>query len=257
MEFQEKLHVLRKERKMSQEDVAEILGVSRQAVQKWEAGTASPDMKNLLGISRYFNISLDILLKDELTLEENTQSTNDEHEASHSPVFLWSPYEYKSERKWLGLPLIHINLGYGRRTAKGIVAIGNVAMGLISIGGLSLGLFSIGGLSLGLIAMCGLGLGGLVIGGIVAGIVAIGAIAVGVLAIGAAAFGAYALGAVAIASKIAAGVVAKGYLAIGENVSGVVVATGALNSQQVKELILQEFPRIWEPLAWLFSLALR
>lgn len=42
MEFQEKLHVLRKERKMSQEDVAEILGVSRQAVQKWEAGTGEP-----------------------------------------------------------------------------------------------------------------------------------------------------------------------------------------------------------------------
>ncbi len=71
MKFAEKLFSLRKAAKMSQEDLAEILGVSRQAVQKWEAGASSPDMKNLIALSEHFSISLDVLLKDELTFEGN------------------------------------------------------------------------------------------------------------------------------------------------------------------------------------------
>jgi transcriptional regulator with XRE-family HTH domain len=65
MKFHEKLYQLRKEQKMSQEDLAGIIGVSRQAVQKWEAGTSSPDMNNLIEISNYFGLSLDSLIKDD------------------------------------------------------------------------------------------------------------------------------------------------------------------------------------------------
>ena len=64
MTFSEKLYQLRKARGLSQENLAGHLGVSRQAVQKWETGASTPDVGNLVAISEYFQVSLDSLLKD-------------------------------------------------------------------------------------------------------------------------------------------------------------------------------------------------
>lgn len=252
MTFSEKLYTLRKDRKMSQEDVAEILGVSRQAVQKWEAGTSLPDTKNLIALSEYFNLSLDALLKDDLHLEVTNPTESSAPIRSGSPIY----YEYKSERTWLGLPLVHIRFGYGLPLAKGIIAIGNTAMGLIAIGGLSLGLLTIGGFCLGLLVLCGIGLGGVTIGGIATGIVTFGGISIGWLAMGGVAIGQYAIGSVALASRIALGEVSWAHLAIGEKAKGAFVITGNLkivSPAEVRKTILQIFPRIWPPLIRLFT----
>ncbi len=74
MKFTEKLQLLRKENKYSQEYLAEACGVSRQAVSKWEAGSAYPEMDKIICISKIFGVSTDYLLKDEIDnphLEEN------------------------------------------------------------------------------------------------------------------------------------------------------------------------------------------
>lgn len=71
MKFSEKLFQLRKKAGMSQEDLAEQLGVSRQAISRWEMGTAMPDAPNLLRISVLFGVSADYLLHDDY------QSDND------------------------------------------------------------------------------------------------------------------------------------------------------------------------------------
>lgn len=74
MKFTEKLQLLRKENKYSQEYLAEACGVSRQAVSKWEAGSAYPEMDKIICISKIFGVSTDFLLKDEIDnphLEEN------------------------------------------------------------------------------------------------------------------------------------------------------------------------------------------
>ncbi|WFR59670.1 DUF5680 domain-containing protein [Anaerocolumna sp. AGMB13025] len=63
MKFSENLQVIRKERKLSQEDLAEKLGISRQAVTKWESGTAFPDIDNLIQISELFCVTIDSLVK--------------------------------------------------------------------------------------------------------------------------------------------------------------------------------------------------
>jgi transcriptional regulator with XRE-family HTH domain/ADP-ribosylglycohydrolase len=55
---------LRTEAGISQEKLAALVGVSRQAVQKWESGTALPDLDNMIKLSKYFNISVDALLFD-------------------------------------------------------------------------------------------------------------------------------------------------------------------------------------------------
>lgn len=65
MTFSEKLFDLRKKNAMSQEELADKLGVSRQAISRWEMGTAMPDAPNLLKLSETFNVSIDYLLKDD------------------------------------------------------------------------------------------------------------------------------------------------------------------------------------------------
>ena len=59
---------------MSQEQLADRLGVSRQSVSKWELGEAAPDIGNLVAIGELFGVSLDALLKDELPLTAQTEA---------------------------------------------------------------------------------------------------------------------------------------------------------------------------------------
>jgi len=61
----EKLYKLRKNSGLSQEQLAEKLNVSRQAISKWESGTAVPESEKLVTISNYFGVSVVYLLKDD------------------------------------------------------------------------------------------------------------------------------------------------------------------------------------------------
>ena len=65
MSFAENLKLIRKEKGITQEDLAEMLQVSRQAVSKWEAGTGYPETDKLLIIARELNVSLDYLMDNE------------------------------------------------------------------------------------------------------------------------------------------------------------------------------------------------
>ena len=64
MEFGNKLQAIRKDKKLSQEDLAEKLNISRQAVAKWEAGQAYPDIDNLIKLSELFKITIDSMIKN-------------------------------------------------------------------------------------------------------------------------------------------------------------------------------------------------
>lgn len=63
MSFGKNLQSVRKLNHLSQEELAEMLGVSRQAVSKWEIGEGYPEIDKLLLLSKRFNISLDSLLE--------------------------------------------------------------------------------------------------------------------------------------------------------------------------------------------------
>ena len=62
IEIADRLQKLRKEKGFSQEQLAEELGISRQAVSKWERAEASPDTDNLVELAKLYGISLDELL---------------------------------------------------------------------------------------------------------------------------------------------------------------------------------------------------
>lgn len=72
MTFAEKLKNIRKQAGMSQEQLAEKIGVSRQAITKWETGSGIPDIENIMAISALFDISIDELFSNEKIQKEQT-----------------------------------------------------------------------------------------------------------------------------------------------------------------------------------------
>lgn len=110
-----KLSRLRKENNYTQEQLAELLGVSRQAISKWESDAAYPETDKLIQISNLFHCSLDYLLRD--AAEADGSSTPGD--APPDPLFL-SPLvrERKSDRALWGMPLWHV-----AKNAHGVIAV--------------------------------------------------------------------------------------------------------------------------------------
>ena len=79
MSFAERLKQIRKEKGLSQEDLAELLDVSRQAVSKWEQGAGYPEVEKLLVLSNRLNISLDSLMAAEIAGESGGDRDNLDH----------------------------------------------------------------------------------------------------------------------------------------------------------------------------------
>ena len=221
MDFRERLFDLRRQAGLSQEELANLVGVTRQAVQKWEAGTSRPDMDNLVSLAEYFNVTLDYLVKgkEPAPPPAPTVVNNYYHDRQH--------YEYKSKRTLFGLPLVHVNCGPGIHWARGIIAIGNIATGFVALGGIAAGLLSLGAVSLGLL---------LALGALSVGIIAIGGVALGWFAWGGIVCGIYSVGGIALASKIAIGGLASAPLAFGSEVNGAqtwIIPPGRLPADQL------------------------
>ena len=88
MSFAENLKQLRKDKQLSQEELAEILDVSRQAVSKWEQGIGYPEVEKLLLISSKLNVSLDYLMATGIS----QQSTNNKGNVT-GQITITSPHE--------------------------------------------------------------------------------------------------------------------------------------------------------------------
>ena len=80
MKFEEKLIKLRKSNGMSQEQLAEKLGVSRQAISRWESGDSTPDMLNLLGLCECFKVSSDYLIHDDYESDDDMPIVQEKNE---------------------------------------------------------------------------------------------------------------------------------------------------------------------------------
>lgn len=206
MTLGEKLAKLRRERSLTQEQLAELLGVSRQAISKWESNAAYPETEKLIRLAQMYDCSLDYLLLD--------RPKEPARQVTVSRIDLLSLYiEKVSDKKIGNLPLWHINIGYGR-VAKGVFAVGLVSKGIVSVGLFSLGVVSLGVASVGLIALGSLALGLISIGAVSVGVLALGAVAVGVFSIGASATGLFAVGAAAFGKYAALGDTATARVAI-------------------------------------------
>ena len=81
MEFNEKLQELRKQRGLTQEELAEKLYVSRTAISKWESGRGYPNIESLKAIAKFFSVTVDDLLSTDevLTIAEEDSKQKEKH----------------------------------------------------------------------------------------------------------------------------------------------------------------------------------
>ncbi|MDE5939481.1 MAG: helix-turn-helix transcriptional regulator [Lachnospiraceae bacterium] len=73
-ELSARLRQLRKSAGLSQEQLAEALDISRQAVSKWESGVSNPDIQNIIQLGKLYGISTDAILLGESPASENTDT---------------------------------------------------------------------------------------------------------------------------------------------------------------------------------------
>lgn len=236
MTLGEKIYKLRTKRGMSQEALGEALGVSRQSVSKWETDQSVPELDKIVAISEIFAVSTDNLLKE---TAEKWEGQGTSHDVSYTDgrfsdeenlytegtrVIIHKisfHYEYKSEKTFMGLPLVHVNFGLKPVRAKGVIAIGNAAQGIIAIGIVGLGVITLAPIGVGLLLAIGaIVVGGMAFGSLAVGVIAGGAVSVGVFTMGAVAIGQFSFGAFAVGQQIAIGDMAYGNIALGYSKAG-------------------------------------
>ena len=108
MEFNNKLYHLRKQKGLSQEELANCLNVSRQTISKWEVGDSTPDMEKLIAISNLFEISLDELVMGKVPTHIVETSTKSEIVNELKEKILTDENKKKAKR---GLKIVAIILG--------------------------------------------------------------------------------------------------------------------------------------------------
>ena len=263
MTFSEKLTDLRRKAGLSQEQLADRLGVTRQSVSKWEGGTAMPELVKLISLSELFDVSVDYLVKDWMEEPDNPCGGTEEISSKQADrlekkvdeltnYVKGRVYRYDSKTRIFGLPLVSVRFGFVRNgrlsmdnVARGIIAIGNCAVGVVAIGIIGVGLLSLGVVALGLLAL----------GFVAMGLVSFGIAALGILALGVSAVGVYSGGVAAIAAKIAVAVSAVAPTAVGEFASGshVLLWGDGLSVPEVRAFLLEHHPDLWEPLLRLLT----
>lgn len=191
MVFSEKLMELRRREGISQEQLADRLGVTRQSVSKWESGTAMPELAKLIALSDLFGVSVDYLVKDRMEMPEHVGTSADsarleqrvkDLEGEYHRSF-GSYYSYTSEKKLFGLPLLAIRFGRDRRPNRNNCAVGVIAIGNFAVGGISIGMISVGLLSFGMVTFGGAAFGMVAMGLLARGISVIGLSAKGIAAV--------------------------------------------------------------------------
>lgn len=253
MNVSDRIQSLRKAKGISQEQLGEALGISRQAVSKWESGQSIPDIGNIIQMSEVFGVTTDYLLTGKQQ-DAASQSADKEAVVVQVPVAFAFQYEYVSKCTLWGLPLVHVNFGVGFKRAKGIIAIGNIATGVVALGGVATGVLSIGALGLGILALGGIAIGGLAIGGLAVGLMALGGLAIGIVALGGLSIGVYAAGGASFAAKVGVGDFARAKLAIGNTPEGeTTVQLAQVSAEMIKNLILEHFTKTPKWLARLMA----
>ena len=88
MKLSEKLYSLRRGAGLSQEQLAERLGVSRQAISKWESGVSTPESEKLVLISSYFGVSVDYLIKEDIVEAAKAKPQNEPGERKAASTYV-------------------------------------------------------------------------------------------------------------------------------------------------------------------------
>lgn len=145
MEFHEKLQELRKQKSLTQEELAEKLYVSRTAVSKWESGRGYPNIDSLKAIAKFFAVTVDQLISSEevLTVAEADQQEKQSHfcdlvfgllDCSMVLVFFLPIFGQQGDGAVLSVSLLALTgIQTYLRAAYFAVVIGNVVLGIVTL----------------------------------------------------------------------------------------------------------------------------
>lgn len=264
----EKIAKERKKLGLTQQQFAEKLGVTRQAVSRWESDLAFPETDTLINMSKLFGCSIDYIIKynggnadnvenlgqNSAKADKNTNSSQNSEKPVWQNFIKFSgglPYvEWKSKTKLFGMPLVHVNIGLGR-VAKGVFALGLVSVGFVSFGLVSIGLLAWGMIALGLASLGAISLGAVVaLGGVaISAVIAFGGCAIGCFSFGGCAIGLFTFGGYSNGAYVAVGGYAYGGITFGETYSGgkifaVLKETYAEQKDEAFSL-MDEIPAFW------------
>lgn len=132
MKTADKVVLLRKKNNMSQEDLADRLAVSRQAVSRWESGSALPDAVNIVQLSKLFGVTTDYLLKDEYQSDAGiplVQTANEQREK----LSLKNIESLKLALVLYGLAIIGSVIGTVSSQSSWQLAFSTINLGLFSV----------------------------------------------------------------------------------------------------------------------------
>lgn len=145
MEFNEKLQELRKQRRITQEELAESLYVSRTAISKWESGRGYPNIDSLKAIAKFFGITIDELLSGDelLTIAEEDTKQKEKHfrdlvfgllDCSIAMFFFLPFFGQKADGVLQEVSLLSLNeIAPYLRTAYFVIVIGIIVLGILTL----------------------------------------------------------------------------------------------------------------------------
>lgn len=110
MELKERLVQLRKDHGLSQNDLAEKLNVSRQAISRWEQGTVVPSSDNLVYLSKLYGITLDELFYGRIQVKQELNEADEREKSEEATDILRAPYNKAQQMKKVILIMLCILL---------------------------------------------------------------------------------------------------------------------------------------------------
>ena len=145
MEFHETLQELRKRKGLTQEELAQVLYVSRTAISKWESGRGYPNIESLKAIARFYGVTVDELLSGEelLSLAEEDTRQKENHvrdlvfgllDCSTALFFVLPFFGQKANGALQEVPLFSLNeIASYLRTAYFAVVLGMIVLGILTL----------------------------------------------------------------------------------------------------------------------------
>jgi len=134
MKLSDKIVKLRKANGWSQEDLAEKMYVSRQAISRWENGTALPDANNILQLSKLFSVTTDYLLNEDYSSDDDIPCVKEVHnildskKARYGKLFLIASIAFLlSAIAWFIQAINYLDIIYC------VIAVGNALLSLANI----------------------------------------------------------------------------------------------------------------------------
>ncbi|MBQ7320679.1 MAG: helix-turn-helix domain-containing protein [Clostridia bacterium] len=118
MKINEQIAALRKEKEITQGELAQALGVTNQAVSKWESGQCCPDIQLLPEIAKYFGISIGELMGEEAAEKRNEEGNTVEAAQKHNDPLLCRAIDILGEHMVITTSLLQRKLGIGYGKAK-------------------------------------------------------------------------------------------------------------------------------------------